>query len=97
MADRTWTPPLTGPGGASVFASATVDGAATPSDATPLDFNSIYIPPGVTGTLTISRDGGVTSSPAYSVSGPYNLNISGDRIMSTGTALVGGSVIWMKW
>lgn len=82
--------------GINVKASATADGSVTPSDSTPLDFDALYIGDGVSGTVTISRDGGVTSSPGYPVSGPQTLAVAGNRVMATGTSMV-GTIIWQKW
>jgi len=82
--------------GSTVKASATDDGAVTPSDSTPLDFDALYIGDGVSGTVTISRDGGATSSPAYAVSGPQTLAVSGNRVMATGTSMT-GTIIWQQW
>ena len=84
-------------GGSPVEASAKDDGLVTPSDSTELTFRSLYIGSGTSGTIVVSRDGGTTSSPGYDVSGPQTLNVSGNRVMATGTSLTGTNVIWQDW
>lgn len=83
--------------GSSVKASAIDDGVITPSDTTPLNFDSIYIDDGASGTIVVSRDGGATSSASYAVSGPQTLAVGGDRVMATGTSIAGGNIIWQQW
>lgn len=84
-------------GGSPVEASAKDDGLVTPSDSTELAFRSLYIGNGTEGTIVVSRDGGNTSSPPYDVVGPQTLNVSGNRVMSTGTTLTGTNVVWQNW
>lgn len=83
-------------GNSKVKASAAFDGLVTPSDTTPLNFKSLYIGDGITGTIIVSRDGGNTISPEYAVAGPQTLNVSGNRVMAA-TSLTGGSAIWQDW
>lgn len=81
-----------------ITANATSDGIVVKSDTTPLDFNALFVNEGVTATIVVSRDGGVTSSAPYVATGPYVLNVAGNRVMSTGTTITGAAgVIWMKW
>ena len=94
MADSTRTAP--GGKGSPLVASATRDGLVTPSDTTPLSFTSLYIDDGASGTIVVSRDGGVTSSPPYAVSGPQTLNVSGNRVMAV-TSVTGVNINWMQW
>lgn len=74
------------------FASATSDGTVTPSDATVLDFNALYV--GGAGHVVISRDGGVTTTTYYSVPAGSILPVSGDRVMAATAATL---ITWMKW
>jgi NADPH-dependent 2,4-dienoyl-CoA reductase/sulfur reductase-like enzyme len=83
--------------GKSVKASASKDGLVVKSDTTRLNFDALFIGPGVTGNIVVSRDGGTTVSPAYPVVGPMTLNVSGNRVMATDTTYTGGVVIWQNW
>ena len=80
------------------FASAMQDGIVAKSDSTELNFNCLYIEPGVTGTIIVGRDENEVnvSSPAYTVEGPQVLCVAGVRVMDA-SSYSGGNVIWQRW
>jgi hypothetical protein len=80
-------------GSINSFASATSSGAVTPSDATVLDFNALYV--GGTGNIRIDHTEGGTAVIYTSIPAGTVLPVTGVRVNSTSTTATG--IVWMKW
>lgn len=79
-------------GAANQFASATSSGAVTPSDATVLDFNALFV--GGAGNVSVDHTEGGTAVVYTGVLGGTILPVSGVRVNAATTAT---SITWMKW
>jgi len=80
-------------GAGNQFASATSGGAVTPSDATVLDFNALFV--GGAGNVSIDHTEGGTAVVYTGVVAGTILPVSGVRVNSTSTTAT--NMTWMKW
>ena len=78
---------------AHAFASATSGGAVTPSDATVLDFNALFV--GGAGNVSVDHTEGGTAVVYIGVVAGTILPVSGVRVNSTSTTAT--NMTWMKW
>ena len=79
-------------GAAHVFASATSSAAVTPSDATVLDYDALYI--GTGGSVVIKHTEAGSAVAFASVSGGTILPVAGVRVMAATTA---SNIVYLKW